>query len=128
MLQCCVARGRPTGDRQRPSAQPLNWADGRSANDFIIVMAVAQCTILTGHSGCERGEWQRKTLKMLVCGPVVWIGVFDNTLNSTCPQAPSTPVTAHVAATTVVPRPFFAEGIEDRGSHIEYVAVGTFGD
>ena len=29
---CCVARDRPTGDRQRPSAQQLNWADERSAN------------------------------------------------------------------------------------------------
>mgnify|MGYP007024834674 CR=1 FL=1 len=49
------------------------------------------CSTVYHHSGCDCCEsGSARPLKCLYA--VVWIGVFNNTLNSTCPQARATPV------------------------------------
>ena len=52
------------------------------------------CSTVYHHSGCDCESGSARPLKCLYA--VVWIGVFNNTLklNSTCPQARATPVTA----------------------------------
>ena len=50
------------------------------------------CSTVYYHSGCDCESGSARPLKCLYA--VVWIGVFNNTLNSTCPQARATPVTA----------------------------------
>ena len=50
------------------------------------------CSTVYYHSGCDCESGSARPLKCLYA--VVWIDVFNNTLNGTCPQARATPVTA----------------------------------
>ena len=82
----------PRASAMRPRRVAVGYRPReRSANDDRDhVMAVARCTIRQRVRLRESGS--ARPLKCLYA--VVWIGVFNNTLNSTCPQARATPVTA----------------------------------
>ena len=64
---CCVARDRPTGDRQRPSAQQLNWAQMNGVRTLVVI-AVARCIGVYHESGCESGS--TRPSKCFVCGRI----------------------------------------------------------
>ena len=78
----------PRASAMRPRRVAVGYRPReRSANDDR-----DGCSTVYHHSGCDCESGSARPLKCLYA--VVWIGVFNNTLNSTCPQARATPVTA----------------------------------